>query len=157
MSHGGPTGATSAGSTVGIQFWTSRGFARRRRQLRRQQRLRPRLPRAARRPVGHRRHRRLHQRRALPGRARARSTASGWRSAAAAPAATRRCARWSSTTSSPPARATTASPTPRRWPRDTHKFESRYLDGLIGPYPEAEATSTRALADPLRRSAVAAR
>ena len=30
---------------------------------------------------------------------------------------------------SPPAPATTASPTPRRWPRDTHKFESRYLDG----------------------------
>jgi dipeptidyl aminopeptidase/acylaminoacyl peptidase len=26
--------------------------------------------------------------------------------------------------------------------RETHKFESRYLDGLIGPWPEAEATYT---------------
>ena len=25
----------------------------------------------------------------------------------------------------------------RRWP-DTHKFESRYLDGLVGKYPEDE-------------------
>ena len=24
--------------------------------------------------------------------------------------------------------------------RDTHKFEARYLDRLVGPYPEAEAT-----------------
>ena len=26
--------------------------------------------------------------------------------------------------------------------RDTHKFESRYLDGLVGPWPEAEAVYT---------------
>lgn len=26
--------------------------------------------------------------------------------------------------------------------RDTHKFESRYLDGLVGPYPEAQAVYT---------------
>ena len=75
-SHGGPTGHRHRRSTSSIQFWTSRGFAvvdvnyggstgygrayRERLQ----------------RPVGHRRRRRLRQRRALPGRARARWTAS---------------------------------------------------------------------------------
>ena len=48
------------------------------------------------------------------------------------------------TTSSRPAPATTASATWRRWPRDTHKFESRYLDRLIGPYPSAERSTTSA-------------
>ena len=37
--------------------------------------------------------------------------------------------------------------------RDTHKFESRYLDRLIGPYPEARAIVRRAFADPQHRSA----
>ena len=31
---------------------------------------------------------------------------------------------------------------------DTHKFESRYLDGLIGPYPAAKGSLYPALADP---------
>ena len=38
--------------------------------------------------------------------------------------------------------------------RDTHKFESRYLDRLIGPYPRGAATLPRALADPPRRPPV---
>ena len=41
--------------------------------------------------------------------------------------------------------------------RDTHKFESRYLDWLIGPYPAGRGALSRALAALSCRSAVEAR
>ena len=37
--------------------------------------------------------------------------------------------------------------------RETHKFESRYLDSLIGPWPAARRALPGALADPLPRAA----
>ena len=89
---------------------------RRRRQLPRLQRLRPRVPQQAARDLGRGRHRGLRQRGAATWPSRARPTGRGWRSAAAPPAATRPSARSPSTTPSPPARATSASPTPRRSP-----------------------------------------
>ncbi len=36
---------------------------------------------------------------------------------------------------------------------DTHKFESRYMDSLVGPYPGQAGDLPRAVAHPLRRSA----
>ena len=101
---------------LAIQYWTSRGFARARRELRRQHRLRARLPRSG---------------STANGASSTSTTAStapatwsssgvadggGWRSPAAAPAATPPCARSPSATSSRPAPATTASATWKRWP-----------------------------------------
>ena len=111
FSHGGPTSATDDTLKATTQFWTSRGFAvldvnyggstgYGRAYW---QRLAGQL--------GHRRHRRLLQRRALPRRPGSGRPASGWRSAAAAPAATPRSARSRSATCSRPVRATSASAT----------------------------------------------
>ena len=86
--------------------------------------------------LGHRRRRRLRRRGAATWPRAARPTASGWRSTAAAPAATRPSARSSSTTSFAAGASYYGVADAETLARDTHKFESRYLDGLIGPYPE---------------------
>ena len=73
---------------------------------------------------------------ALPGRA-GEVDGDGWRSAAAARAATRRCALTFHDVFAPGASYYGIGRPARRWRSDTHKFESRYLDRLVGPYPEA--------------------
>ena len=69
MSHGGPTSAADGQPQPRGPVLEQPRFRRPRCQLRRQQRLRPRLSTEARRPVGHRRRRRLRERRPVSGRA----------------------------------------------------------------------------------------
>ena len=107
-----------------------------RRELRRQHRLRPRLPQPAPRQLGRRRRRRRHQCRPLsrrPGAGRPRETAHPRRQRRRLHHACRTRVRRRL-----PCRreSTTASAIWSYWRRDTHKFESRYLDRLVGPYPE---------------------
>ena len=91
LSHGGPTASASSTLTLGVQYWTSRGFARARRELRRQHRLRSRLSRSARTAMGRRGRRRTASTRAqFLVESRDWSTPTALAIAAAAPAATRR-------------------------------------------------------------------
>ena len=105
---------------------------RRRRQLPRLHRLRPCVPRPPRRARGGSPTSRTARRCARSSSSAATPTPPGSASAAARPAASPRWPRSPSTTCSRPAPATTASPTSACWPSETHKFESRYLDGAGG-------------------------
>ena len=138
-SHGGPTGRASPALNLQIQFWTSRGFAvvdvdyagstgygRAYRSLLDGQWGIADVEDcvAAARHLAADRH----------GRSR-----TGLRSAAAAPAATPRCARSPSTTCFRAGASWYGIGDLEALLRDTHKFESRYLDRLVGPWPEAAA------------------
>ena len=133
-----PDGRGVAGVLDGRAVLDQPRVRRRRRQLRRLDGLRPRLPRGARRALGDRGRRRLPRRRPAPRPHRAGSTRSGSPSAAARRAG------------SPTLAALARDDTPfaagadhfgvadlEALARDTHKFESRYLDRLVGPYPAA--------------------
>ena len=136
MSHGGPTAADRHALRLDIQYWTSRGFAvldvNYGGSTGYGRAYRERLERA----VGHRRRRRLRERRPLSRGARGWSTATGWRSAAAAPAATPRSRALTFRDVFEAGASHYGVSDLEALARDTHKFESRYLDRLVGPYPE---------------------
>ena len=135
----------------GYQFWTSRGFARAGRRLRRQHRLRPALPRAAEGSLGHRRRRRLLRRCGVPRRAAGSSTRSRMaiRGGSAGGFTTLAALAFRDTFAAGASYFGVGDLA--MLARDTHKFESRYLDGLVGPYPQAEDHLPGALAAAPRR------
>ena len=136
LSHGGPTSAANPAYSLGVQFWTSRGFAvvdvdyggstgygrAYRRRLRR--------------PLGHRRRRGLRRRRpwlvdrglADPDRLAIRGGSAGGFTTLAALTFTDTFRAGASHYGVADLAALAT---------DTHKFESRYLDGLVGPWPDA--------------------
>ena len=132
---GGPAAALG-GPPVLDEPW----LRRRRRQLPRLHRLRPRVPEPAPRAVGDRRRRGLRRRVRVPRRARATSTPIGCASGAARPVASPRWPRSPSTRCSPPAPATTAWPTSRRWPPRPTSSRAATSTAWSGPWPEARAT-----------------
>ena len=77
MSHGGPTSESNAEFDLGDAVLHQPRVRRRRRELRRQHRLRAGVPAAVERELGRRRHDGLHQRGPVPRRTRARPTATG--------------------------------------------------------------------------------
>ena len=146
--HGGPTSQVVPRLDLEKAFFTSRGIGDHRRELRRVERVRPGLPRAAARPVG-----RGGRGRRDDGRAGAGRVGRGGRQAARHPrrfggrldragrgdVGHRRARR----PNGPSVFAAVASyfgvADLRGFAEHTHDFESRYLDGLIGPLPEYDA------------------
>jgi hypothetical protein len=130
--HGGPTGGGLHGlrrQDPVLDHARLRGAGR---QLSRQHRLRPCLPRAPVRALGHRRRRGLRGGHPPSRGARVSRTPMRHSSAAAARADSLCCRRWHSPTLSAPGRAITASATSGLF-ETTHKFESHYDHWLFGP------------------------
>ena len=150
-SHGGPTAPAFGGAHRLDPAVHEPRLRRPRRRLRRQHRLRPRLPQAARGPVGRRRRRRLRQRRALARRAGPR------RRRAARDPRRQRQRLHDALRADVPRRVQGRHELLRdRRPRDVRKRDPQVRVALpdmtlIGPLPGVEAALPRALADQLRR------
>ena len=141
--HGGPDGQRAATARHREGLLHQPRHWRRGRELRGLERLRPPLPRAAAPPVGGGGRGGRHRCRARAGRGGRGRRRPGWRSAAARPAAGQR---WPRSPPTPRLRRCSAAATSyfgvadlREFATQTHDFESRYLDGLIGPLPGFEA------------------
>ena len=150
MIHGGPTASTARSVQPGGAVLDQPGVRSGRRRLPGQHGLRHRLPAAAQRRVGRRRRGGLRPRRRLAGRPGPGRRPPGSDPRRAAPAGSRPWRRWRSPICLRPGPATSASADLELLARDTHKFESRYLDGLVGPWPEAAAEYRASLTDPPR-------
>ena len=116
-SHGGPTGCRTAGLPDRVPVLDHPRLRGPRRQLQRQHRLRPAYRQRLHGCVGAADVRGLRRRRAGPWPSRGGPTPTGWRSWAAAPAATPLCAALTTTTSSPPGISQYGIGDLRRWPR----------------------------------------
>ena len=140
MSHGGPTVGGPLGARPRAAVLDQPGLCRRRRRLPGQHRLRPGVPQPAAGRLGRLRRRGLRGGGPLAGRA-----------GPGRPGPLRHPGRQRRRVHDPGGAgvhrrlrsrgpATTAWPTSAALARDTHKFESRYLDRMVGPWPEADDT-----------------
>ena len=149
-SHGGPTAAASAAGPPAPALHEPRLRSPRCR-LRRLAPATDASIASAERSVGDRGCRRLRGRRGVARRRRAWPIPRALRSGAARPAASRRSPHWHSGGVFEAGTTYFGIGDLRAFVKDTHKFESRYLETMVGPWPADAATLPRPLAGAARR------
>ncbi len=136
--HGGPTAHRGGAASGRVAYFTSRGNRRAGRELRRLQRLRPRVPGEAARAVGRGGRRGRRRRRVWAWPPAGPRIPRGSRSRAGPPGGWTVLASLVNTDAFAAGMSRYGVGDARALATDTHDFEARYLDGLIGPLPAAE-------------------